>query len=155
MQFYWYLVCQFHPFFSAFSYLCLQVSLVSLYIINVNFGLICYLGGKAGGFFVYNGEGGLPKLGGRCSCGGLEQVQVKKTVRAKAGDRELIVLNENGTGSQLTKGIRAPTIRRSKLLIVDLAGSERVDKSGPFLSCFHSLASSLQPLLLCSYWVSL
>ncbi|KAH9532453.1 hypothetical protein CY35_19G096000 [Sphagnum magellanicum] len=57
-------------------------------------------------------------------------VQVKKTVRAKAGDRELIVLNENGTGSQLTKGIRAPTIRRSKLLIVDLAGSERVDKSG-------------------------
>ncbi|CAK9870238.1 unnamed protein product [Sphagnum jensenii] len=57
-------------------------------------------------------------------------VQVKKTVRVKAGDRELIVLNENGTGSQLTKGIRAPTIRRSKLLIVDLAGSERVDKSG-------------------------
>ncbi|CAM6019541.1 unnamed protein product [Sphagnum balticum] len=57
-------------------------------------------------------------------------VQVKKTVRTKAGDRELIVLNENGTGSQLAKGIRAPTIRRSKLLIVDLAGSERVDKSG-------------------------
>ncbi|CAM6015468.1 unnamed protein product [Sphagnum balticum] len=58
-------------------------------------------------------------------------VQVKKTVRAKPGDRELIVLNENGNGSsQLVKGIRAPTIRRSKLLIVDLAGSERVDKSG-------------------------
>jgi kinesin family protein 5 len=58
-------------------------------------------------------------------------VQVKKTVRTKPGDRELIVLNENGNGSsQLVKGIRAPTIRRSKLLIVDLAGSERVDKSG-------------------------
>lgn len=28
------------------------------------------------------------------------------------------------------KNIRAPTVRKSKLLIVDLAGSERVDKSG-------------------------
>lgn len=59
---------------------------------------------------------------------------MKKTVRSKSGERELIVLNENGNGSpQLAKGIRAPTIRRSKLLIVDLAGSERVDKSGAFL----------------------
>jgi hypothetical protein len=77
---------------------------------------------------------------------------VKKTVRAKAGDRELIVLNENVTGSQLTKGIRAPTIRRSKLLIVDLAGSERVDKSGPFpllfsFPCFFSSASFVVFLL--------
>ncbi len=77
---------------------------------------------------------------------------MKKTVRAKAGDRELIVLNENGTGSQLAKGIRAPTIRRSKLLIVDLAGSERVDKSGLFpllfsFPCFFSSASFVVFLL--------
>lgn len=52
----------------------------------------------------------------------LVQVQVKKAVRNKD-----IVSNENGNGA---KGMRAPTIRRSKLLIVDLAGSERVDKSG-------------------------
>nr|XP_024367219.1 kinesin-like protein KIN-UB [Physcomitrium patens]PNR26162.1 hypothetical protein PHYPA_030736 [Physcomitrium patens] len=43
-------------------------------------------------------------------------VQVKKAVRTKEPA-------ENGK-------MRAPTIRRSKLLIVDLAGSERVDKSG-------------------------
>jgi len=56
------------------------------------------------------------------------QVQVKKTVKSKPGD---VSTNENGISSpQTTKGLRAPTIRRSKLLIVDLAGSERVDKSG-------------------------
>ncbi|KAG0561306.1 hypothetical protein KC19_9G053700 [Ceratodon purpureus] len=55
-------------------------------------------------------------------------VNVKKTVKSRPGD---LVTNENGNGSpQTTKGLRAPTIRRSKLLIVDLAGSERVDKSG-------------------------
>ena len=54
------------------------------------------------------------------------QVQVKKAVRNK----DLVVPNENGNGA---KGMRAPTIRRSKLLIVDLAGSERVDKSGLFV----------------------
>ncbi|MCO5611179.1 hypothetical protein L7F22_065429 [Adiantum nelumboides] len=56
-------------------------------------------------------------------------VNVKKTVKAKQ-DRELVVLNENVSNMQLSKGHRIPTIRRSKLLIVDLAGSERVDKSG-------------------------
>ena len=64
------------------------------------------------------------------------QVNVKKTVKSS-------VTNENGNGSpQTTKGLRAPTIRRSKLLIVDLAGSERVDKSGICLflksSAFHT-----------------
>lgn len=55
------------------------------------------------------------------------QVQVKKAVRNK----DVVVPNENGNGgSHSAKGMRAPTIRRSKLLIVDLAGSERVDKSG-------------------------
>lgn len=56
-------------------------------------------------------------------------VNVKKTVKVKQ-ERELVVLNENVSNMQLTKGHRIPTIRRSKLLIVDLAGSERVDKSG-------------------------
>lgn len=56
---------------------------------------------------------------------------MKKTVKTRPGD---VVTNENGNGSpQTTKGLRAPTIRRSKLLIVDLAGSERVDKSGTCL----------------------
>lgn len=64
------------------------------------------------------------------------QVQVKKTVKTKPGDASAI---ENGNGSpQTSKGLRAPTIRRSKLLIVDLAGSERVDKSGTR----HSLRNS-------------
>lgn len=56
-------------------------------------------------------------------------VNVKKTVKVKQ-ERELVVLNENVSNMQLSKGHRIPTIRRSKLLIVDLAGSERVDKSG-------------------------
>ncbi|BBN07806.1 hypothetical protein MPTK1_4g06510 [Marchantia polymorpha subsp. ruderalis] len=57
-------------------------------------------------------------------------VNVRKVVKPKTGDRELIVLNENGGSPQVGKNIRAPTVRKSKLLIVDLAGSERVDKSG-------------------------
>lgn len=58
------------------------------------------------------------------------QVQVKKTMRSK-GERDSLAPNEDGNGSpRVAKGMRAPTIRRSKLLIVDLAGSERVDKSG-------------------------
>lgn len=60
------------------------------------------------------------------------QVQVKKTMRSK-GERDSLAPNEDGNGSpRVAKGMRAPTIRRSKLLIVDLAGSERVDKSGNF-----------------------
>ncbi|KAL2629949.1 hypothetical protein R1flu_014635 [Riccia fluitans] len=53
-------------------------------------------------------------------------VNVRKVVKPKIGDRE----SENGGSPQVGKNIRAPTIRKSKLLIVDLAGSERVDKSG-------------------------
>lgn len=56
-------------------------------------------------------------------------VNVKKTVKFKQ-ERELVVLNENVSNIQISKGHRIPTIRRSKLLIVDLAGSERIDKSG-------------------------
>ncbi|KAL3687837.1 hypothetical protein R1sor_014146 [Riccia sorocarpa] len=56
-------------------------------------------------------------------------VNVRKVVKPKVGDRESP--NENGGSPQVGKSnIRAPTIRKSKLLIVDLAGSERVDKSG-------------------------
>lgn len=56
---------------------------------------------------------------------------MKKTVKVKPGERDSLGSTDNGNGSpQLAKGLRAPTIRRSKLLIVDLAGSERVDKSG-------------------------
>ncbi|CAM6092702.1 unnamed protein product [Calypogeia fissa] len=55
-------------------------------------------------------------------------VNVRKVVKPKIGDRDLV--NENGNSPQLAKGMRASTVRRSKLLIVDLAGSERVDKSG-------------------------
>ncbi len=64
----------------------------------------------------------------------LVQVQVKKAVRNK----EVVVANENGSD---VKGMRAPTIRRSKLLIVDLAGSERVDKSGIFMGVLSVLAT--------------
>lgn len=56
-------------------------------------------------------------------------VNVKKYVKAKP-ERDLIVLNENGSGMHVAQGLRAPTVRKSKLVVVDLAGSERVDKSG-------------------------
>jgi len=62
----------------------------------------------------------------------LLQVQVKKAVKNK----DLSIENGNGASH---KGMRAPTIRRSKLLIVDLAGSERVDKSGLFFNFFFVL----------------
>lgn len=55
-------------------------------------------------------------------------VNVKKHVKGKTGD--LIVVNENGMGVHMAKGFRAPTVRKSKLVVVDLAGSERLDKSG-------------------------
>lgn len=69
---------------------------------------------------------------------------MKKAVRNK----EVVVPPENGNGgSHSVKGMRAPTIRKSKLLIVDLAGSERVDKSGCFtvlLFIFHGYHASLR-----------
>ncbi|KAJ7569872.1 hypothetical protein O6H91_01G098500 [Diphasiastrum complanatum] len=56
-------------------------------------------------------------------------VHVKRSAKSKQ-EKDLVIPQENGNGVQLSKGHRAPTIRKSKLLIVDLAGSERVDKSG-------------------------
>lgn len=61
------------------------------------------------------------------------QVNVKKHVKGKTGD--LIVVNENGMGVHMAKGFRAPTVRKSKLVVVDLAGSERLDKSGESGGC--------------------
>lgn len=57
---------------------------------------------------------------------------MKKGYKGRSGDT---ATNENDNGSPQTgTGLRAPIIRRSKLLIVDLAGSERVDKSGTYSS---------------------
>ncbi|GLJ54552.1 hypothetical protein SUGI_1171610 [Cryptomeria japonica] len=56
-------------------------------------------------------------------------VNVRRAVRGKP-DKESYNLNENGNGAHLLKGLRAPIVRRSKLVLVDLAGSERIDKSG-------------------------
>nr|AMS24206.1 armadillo repeat-containing kinesin b [Marsilea vestita] len=55
-------------------------------------------------------------------------VNVKKHLKGKTGD--MIVMDENGMTMQMAKGFRAPTVRKSKLVVVDLAGSERLDKSG-------------------------
>jgi kinesin family protein 5 len=56
-------------------------------------------------------------------------VNVKRTVYGRQ-DKESALSNENGNGVNLLKGIRAPVVRKSKLVVVDLAGSERIDKSG-------------------------
>ncbi|KAJ7557553.1 hypothetical protein O6H91_05G132100 [Diphasiastrum complanatum] len=56
-------------------------------------------------------------------------VNVKRSAKNKQ-ERDFASHSENGNGVHVSKGHRAPTIRKSKLLIVDLAGSERVDKSG-------------------------
>lgn len=69
------------------------------------------------------------------------QVNVKKIVKVKP-ERELAVLNENGSSLQTSKGHSIPTIRKSKLLIVDLAGSERINKSGLPLSLINLLLNN-------------
>eukprot|EP01018_Ginkgo_biloba_P011808 Gb_29538 [translate_table: standard] len=56
-------------------------------------------------------------------------VNLRRAVRGRH-DRELVLLNENGNNAHLLKGLRAPVVRKSKLVVVDLAGSERIDKSG-------------------------
>lgn len=43
--------------------------------------------------------------------------------------KDLSTSNENGN-SQAVKNLKAPLIRKGKLVVVDLAGSERIDKSG-------------------------
>nr|GMD44053.1 armadillo repeat-containing kinesin-like protein 2 [Ipomoea batatas] len=52
-------------------------------------------------------------------------LHVKRNVKGRGST----IYSENGT-SHLAKSLKAPIIRRSKLVVVDLAGSERIDKSG-------------------------
>eukprot|EP00252_Welwitschia_mirabilis_P017390 TRINITY_DN3852_c0_g1_i1.p1 TRINITY_DN3852_c0_g1~~TRINITY_DN3852_c0_g1_i1.p1 ORF type:complete len:928 (-),score=212.14 TRINITY_DN3852_c0_g1_i1:531-3314(-) len=59
----------------------------------------------------------------------LLMVHVRRAVHGKQ-DRDLSMPHENGNGSIPYKGLRAPVIRKSKLVVVDLAGSERIDKTG-------------------------
>jgi len=61
-------------------------------------------------------------------------VNVKRTVYGRQ-DKDSALSNENGNGVNLLKGIRAPVVRKSKLVVVDLAGSERIDKSGTSVLC--------------------
>lgn len=56
-------------------------------------------------------------------------VNVKRAVYGRQ-EKESALSNENGNGVNIPKGIRAPVVRKSKLVVVDLAGSERIDKSG-------------------------
>ncbi|XP_057775641.1 kinesin-like protein KIN-UB isoform X1 [Salvia miltiorrhiza] len=53
-------------------------------------------------------------------------VHVKRSVKGKDSS----LSNENGNMTPVSKTLKPPIIRRSKLVIVDLAGSERIDKSG-------------------------
>eukprot|EP00268_Persea_americana_P059255 TRINITY_DN724_c0_g1_i8.p1 TRINITY_DN724_c0_g1~~TRINITY_DN724_c0_g1_i8.p1 ORF type:complete len:930 (-),score=234.93 TRINITY_DN724_c0_g1_i8:319-3108(-) len=56
-------------------------------------------------------------------------VHVRRSVKGRR-DREVTSSSENGNASHLTRTLKPPTIRKSKLVVVDLAGSERIDKSG-------------------------
>lgn len=56
-------------------------------------------------------------------------VNVKRAVYGRQ-DKESNLSNEDGNGVNLLRNIRAPVVRKSKLVVVDLAGSERIDKSG-------------------------
>ncbi|KAG9145097.1 hypothetical protein Leryth_008885 [Lithospermum erythrorhizon] len=53
-------------------------------------------------------------------------VHVKRSVKGK----DSVFSNENGSISHNSRILKAPIVRRSKLVIVDLAGSERIHKSG-------------------------
>lgn len=44
--------------------------------------------------------------------------------------RDPTLLNENSNNSHIAKTLKAPIVRKGKLVVVDLAGSERIDKSG-------------------------
>lgn len=50
---------------------------------------------------------------------------MKRHVKGK----ESTLSNENGN-SHMVKNLKAPIVRKGKLVVVDLAGSERIDKSG-------------------------
>lgn len=56
----------------------------------------------------------------------LLQVHVKRHVKG----RDSTLSNENGSNSHIFKNLKAPIVRKGKLVVVDLAGSERIDKSG-------------------------
>ncbi|KAM6556992.1 hypothetical protein CsatB_004011 [Cannabis sativa] len=53
-------------------------------------------------------------------------VNVKRHVKG----RDSTLSNENGNNSHISKNLKAPLVRKGKLVVVDLAGSERIDKSG-------------------------
>ncbi|KAM1584616.1 hypothetical protein ACFX1Z_037576 [Malus domestica] len=53
-------------------------------------------------------------------------VNVKKSVKG----RDSALSSQNGNNSHMVKSLKAPVVRKSKLVVVDLAGSERIDKSG-------------------------
>lgn len=54
------------------------------------------------------------------------KVHVKRSVKGKNSS----LISENGNLTPMSKALKPPIIRKSKLVIVDLAGSERIDKSG-------------------------
>eukprot|EP01018_Ginkgo_biloba_P012192 Gb_21131 [translate_table: standard] len=55
-------------------------------------------------------------------------VNLRRVVRGRH-DRELVLLKENGNSAHLLKGLHAPIVRKSKLVVVDLASSKQIDKS--------------------------
>jgi kinesin family protein 5 len=54
-------------------------------------------------------------------------VHVKKSVKGRDPSNS----SENGNHPHMVKSLKAPIVRKAKLVVVDLAGSERIDKSGP------------------------
>lgn len=53
-------------------------------------------------------------------------------------------LSSENVNSLVVKNLKAPIVRKGKLVVVDLAGSERIDKSGVCLQ--------LIPLLTCLFF---
>ncbi|KAK2426059.1 armadillo repeat kinesin [Trifolium repens] len=53
-------------------------------------------------------------------------VHVKKSVKGRDPSHS----SENGNHPHMVKSLKAPIVRKAKLVVVDLAGSERIDKSG-------------------------
>ncbi|GAU20703.1 hypothetical protein TSUD_231170 [Trifolium subterraneum] len=53
-------------------------------------------------------------------------VHVKRSVKGRDASHS----SENGNHSHMVKSLKAPIVRKAKLVVVDLAGSERIDKSG-------------------------
>lgn len=53
-------------------------------------------------------------------------VHIKRSVKGK----DSALHGDNGNSANMLKSLRAPLVRKGKLVVVDLAGSERIDKSG-------------------------